>query len=107
MKAFWPPVSAISGTDRSRRVAAIARLIALGHLSVEPVKAHAGHVMRVRRSSRGTDGFAPSPVQELPARLRGTPAVEQQFHCVIGAIHGWRLLGRLGDHAVAGGERGD
>ena len=98
ISAFWPPVSAISTPIAASR-AASARLIARA-VSVEPVKATPATRGSLRQ--RGADGGAVAR-QELQHGFRHAGFV-QQLHRVVADQVG--LLGRLGDHAVAGGERG-
>ena len=94
--ALMPPVSAISGTI-GPSLAASARLIARP-TSVEPVKA----TPAMRGSATSAAPTLPSPVHEMQ-RARRHAGLMQQPHGL--GRDQRRLLGGLGDHRVAGGER--
>ena len=97
--AFCPPVSAMNGHDR-RRGAQPARWLIARAVSVEPVKATPA--MRGSRDERRADARR-SPGRRC-STSRGTPA-----SCSSRMASGSderRLLGRLGDHGIAGGKRG-
>ena len=98
ISAFWPPVSAISTP--------IAR-VARGQRAVDRARGvggagegHAGDA-RIARQRRADGGAVAR--QELQHRFRHAGFVQQLHRGVADQVG---LLGGLGDHAVAGGERG-
>jgi hypothetical protein len=98
ISAFWPPVSAISGIGGRRAQA-------LGKLALDQARdrgragEHHAADTRIRDQRRADSRRAR---QELQRRFRHAGFV-QQAHGGRGDQR--RLLGRLGEHRVAGGER--
>ena len=97
--ALTPPVSAISGTIGPSRCAS-ARLMRFA-VSTEPVKATPA--MRGSRDQRRADGLA---VADHAARGVGAGCRPRSRISTRTQRDARRLLGGLGDHGVAGGERG-
>ena len=98
--AFWPPVSAISGTawPAARQAAGECALQQPRHLG----RAGEQHAMHARvADQRRADGLAAAG-QQLQRAARHAGRV-QRAHRRGG--HQRRLLGRLGQHHVAGGQR--
>jgi hypothetical protein len=99
ISAFWPPVSAIRVAIGPASRAASARLMRRA-VSVEPVK-HTPATRGSRVSARADGGaVARHELQHVLPGSRPRAAAGCGMADQVG------LFGRLGDHAVAGGQRG-